>query len=244
MHQIPLEKHAELLPLYTGKQYVVEPPVSASVTTVRRVWRSSASEASTTALYYVLDGTAYAAPTLAAVLRARMSRTVANLTTALHALQRFTQFDVLRGYAWNEQPDAAAMDAEESVASGGAEEEAVGNALHTHDVEALALHRYFGRDRPHVHALLDDFTRRFPAVDASAATGPAATVPSKRGTKRARADSGAAVSAVSSGSANGNGSDQGHGGAARSADSVAATVATGPESTVSALPDTKRARRE
>jgi hypothetical protein len=165
MQNTPPEKLPELLPLYVGKQYVVDDvnDKTGRLLAVRRVWRTSNSDATTSALYYAVDGTLYAAPTLAAVLRARMQRALSHVHSALRTLQRFTTFSVLDAYKWN----AALSDPE------GARNELQSSPIADDEnsaVATLARARYFGRERTLAISLLDELKRHREAHPTTGAT--------------------------------------------------------------------------
>lgn len=155
MQNTPLDKLPELLPLYVGKQYVVDEvnDKTGRLLAVRRVWRTSPSDVMTSALYYSIDGTLYAAPTLASVLHARMQRALAHVHAALRTLQRFTTFSVLDAYKWNSSlsdPDES-LQTEDSQHSTADDENSA--------IATLARARYFGRERALALSLLDELKR-------------------------------------------------------------------------------------
>lgn len=87
------EEYSKALSRATGEQYELLPPVDVAhytqpspLFTIRHVLRSNPTTVKVLGIYYVLEGVVYKAPSVRALMKANVSRTLEGLTGACQAL--------------------------------------------------------------------------------------------------------------------------------------------------------------
>jgi len=93
----------------TGEQYELLSPADNDVLsvqrgplfTIRHVLRSSPSTVKVLGIYYVLEGVIYKSPSVRALMKAIVSRTVQGLSDACDSLSVCARYEPSSGYTWN-----------------------------------------------------------------------------------------------------------------------------------------------
>jgi hypothetical protein len=95
----------------TGEQYELLPPPTTITTadgyaqisplyTIRHVFRTNPTTAKVLGIYYVLEGVIYKAPTVRALMKANVCRTLQGLSDACAALSKCARYLPSTGYTW------------------------------------------------------------------------------------------------------------------------------------------------
>eukprot|EP01113_Clastostelium_recurvatum_P047757 TRINITY_DN8574_c0_g1_i2.p1 TRINITY_DN8574_c0_g1~~TRINITY_DN8574_c0_g1_i2.p1 ORF type:complete len:261 (+),score=52.02 TRINITY_DN8574_c0_g1_i2:50-832(+) len=84
-----------------GLEYVVCHVQEPVLYVIRKQWRESPTLVTARASYYVLEGSIYQAPSLHAVLSARLVQSAYNIALSFKEVASHAQFSVVDGYTWN-----------------------------------------------------------------------------------------------------------------------------------------------
>ena len=107
------EEYNAALAGLTGEQYELLPLTNiegmtpqqlAALFTIRHVHRSSPSQIKVLGIYYILEGVIYKSPTVRALMKAHVARTLEGLAGACDALSVCARYDPTTGYLWNFEP--------------------------------------------------------------------------------------------------------------------------------------------
>lgn len=103
------EEYALALSRFVGEQYELVPSLStiseqqqpSPLFTIRHVHRSSPTVVQILGIYYVLEGVIYKSPSVRALMKTNVARTLQGLSDACDALSVCARYDPLMGYTWN-----------------------------------------------------------------------------------------------------------------------------------------------
>lgn len=91
----------------TGEQYELMPPVTpegytqiSPLYTIRHVVRSNPTTSKVLGIYYVLEGVIYKSPSVRALMKANVARTLEGLSDACSALSQCARYQPSLGYIW------------------------------------------------------------------------------------------------------------------------------------------------
>ena len=110
------EEYNIALTRLTGEQYELLPPatpegftIPSPLYTIRHVVRTNPTTTKILGIYYVLEGVIYKAPSVRALMKANVTRTLEGLSDACDALNTCAQYQPSTGYIWmfedNEKAD-------------------------------------------------------------------------------------------------------------------------------------------
>jgi len=102
----------ELLPLNNNTE-IATPQQLAALFTIRHVYRTSLTETKVLGIYYILEGVIYKSPTVRALMKSHITRTLEGLLEACDALSVCARYDPSTGYVWNFNPTADHEDGDE-----------------------------------------------------------------------------------------------------------------------------------
>lgn len=101
------EEYALALSRLTGEQYELLPPATpegytmpSPLYTIRHVLRSNPTTTKVLGIYYVLEGVIYKSPSVRALMKANVSRTLEGLSDACQALSKCARYLPSTGYTW------------------------------------------------------------------------------------------------------------------------------------------------
>lgn len=104
----------------TGEQYELLPPPTpdgygqpSPLYTIRHILRTNPTTVKVLGIYYVLEGVIYKAPSVRALMKANVSRTLQGLSDACTALSKCARYQPSTGYTWmfehTEEEDPVAL---------------------------------------------------------------------------------------------------------------------------------------
>lgn len=101
------EEYALALTRLNGEQYELLPPATqeaymlpSPLFTIRHVVRSNPTTTKVLGIYYILEGVIYKAPSVRALMKANVARTLEGLSDACGALSRCARYQPSTGYIW------------------------------------------------------------------------------------------------------------------------------------------------
>ena len=108
------EEYSLCLSKCTGEQYELLPPSPADdintvqqapLFSIRHVFRSNRNTVKVLGIYYVMEGVIYKSPSVRALMKANVTRTLEGLTEACDALSTCATYEPSTGYQWKFQND-------------------------------------------------------------------------------------------------------------------------------------------
>lgn len=107
------EEYNKALAQNSGEQYELLPPIDplhytqpSVLHTIRHVLRTSTTSVKVLGVYYVVEGVIYKSPSVRALMKANVTRTLEGLTGACQALNVCARFQPSTGYTWVFEDDS------------------------------------------------------------------------------------------------------------------------------------------